>query len=319
MFSFSTDGLPEQDRFEVYRTEVARKHFHWDVTRRGQSDCRFAVRVQPLGPVQNATCEVTPVSFRRRVPELKGGPDGFMFIVNRQGRLDVAQGERRADLKSGSATLIDHGRPAAIEVPEPGACWGLFLDRAALLPLIRQSETVIGQPIGAANQALRLLVDYLKAAEARGLISDPELARLMGMHVIDLIAAAVGVHKDAADTVANRGVRAGRLAAIRAQIAARACDPTLTSGTIAGQIGVSERYVRRILEETGETFSGHLLESRLQLAWRRLTDPRYASLRISEIAYETGFNDLSNFNRKFRRRFGETPSEVRADSLKRGP
>jgi AraC-like DNA-binding protein len=33
--------------------------------------------------------------------------------------------------------------------------------------------------------------------------------------------------------------------------------------------------------------------------------------RISEIAFDCGFNDLSYFNRCFRRRFGLTPSAAR--------
>jgi AraC-like DNA-binding protein len=33
--------------------------------------------------------------------------------------------------------------------------------------------------------------------------------------------------------------------------------------------------------------------------------------RISDIAFECGFNDLSYFNRSFRRRFGLTPTAAR--------
>jgi AraC-like DNA-binding protein len=39
--------------------------------------------------------------------------------------------------------------------------------------------------------------------------------------------------------------------------------------------------------------------------------PRQGGRRISEIAFECGFNDLSYFNRCFRRRFGLTPSAAR--------
>jgi AraC-like DNA-binding protein len=42
-----------------------------------------------------------------------------------------------------------------------------------------------------------------------------------------------------------------------------------------------------------------------------LRDPRCATRRIGEIAYDVGFGDLSYFNRAFRRRYGVTPSEVR--------
>jgi AraC-like DNA-binding protein len=45
-----------------------------------------------------------------------------------------------------------------------------------------------------------------------------------------------------------------------------------------------------------------------------LSNPLLAERTISTIAYETGFGDLSHFNRAFRRRYGETPSDVRARS-----
>jgi AraC-like DNA-binding protein len=43
-----------------------------------------------------------------------------------------------------------------------------------------------------------------------------------------------------------------------------------------------------------------------------LTDRRFAGRTITEIAFEAGFNDLSYFNRTFRRRYSATPSDVRA-------
>ena len=43
--------------------------------------------------------------------------------------------------------------------------------------------------------------------------------------------------------------------------------------------------------------------------------PALDYLRISEIAYEVGFNDLSYFNRAFRRRFGHSPGEARKGRL----
>jgi transcriptional regulator GlxA family with amidase domain len=43
-----------------------------------------------------------------------------------------------------------------------------------------------------------------------------------------------------------------------------------------------------------------------------LTDRRCRHLGIADIAFACGFGDISNFNRMFRRRFGDTPSGVRA-------
>jgi AraC-like DNA-binding protein len=43
-----------------------------------------------------------------------------------------------------------------------------------------------------------------------------------------------------------------------------------------------------------------------------LSDPLQMGRSISAIAYAAGFGDLSYFNRAFRRRFGATPSDIRA-------
>jgi AraC-like DNA-binding protein len=45
-----------------------------------------------------------------------------------------------------------------------------------------------------------------------------------------------------------------------------------------------------------------------------LADPRRAREKISSIAYDCGFGDVSYFNRMFRRSYGAVPSELRASS-----
>ncbi len=65
------------------------------------------------------------------------------------------------------------------------------------------------------------------------------------------------------------------------------------------------------------TFSEFVLTERLTRVYQVLTDARYQHLKVSEIAYRSASSDLSYFNRSFRRRFGATPSELRAEALRR--
>ena len=53
---------------------------------------------------------------------------------------------------------------------------------------------------------------------------------------------------------------------------------------------------------------------RLQSVHAVLTEPREAHRSISDIALDNGFGDVSYFNRAFRRLYGATPSDVRANS-----
>jgi AraC-like DNA-binding protein len=43
-----------------------------------------------------------------------------------------------------------------------------------------------------------------------------------------------------------------------------------------------------------------------------LTSPRFASAAVAAIAYDSGFGDLSYFNRAFHGRYGMSPSDIRA-------
>lgn len=49
-----------------------------------------------------------------------------------------------------------------------------------------------------------------------------------------------------------------------------------------------------------------------------MTDRRFADWKVTALASEAGFGDLSYFNRTFRRRFAMTPSEARKLHAERG-
>ena len=109
----------------------------------------------------------------------------------------------------------------------------------------------------------------------------------------------------------QRGARAARLAAILREIERRSGDPNLSAVTIALTLGVTPRYVHLLLEESGKSFTHHVLEQRFEKAAALLRIHSWRHRKIADIAAEVGFTDLSYFNRAFRRHYGATPSEVR--------
>jgi AraC-like DNA-binding protein len=60
---------------------------------------------------------------------------------------------------------------------------------------------------------------------------------------------------------------------------------------------------------TGLTFTDYVARVRLDDAKTQLLNP---SRRISEVAYDVGFQSLTQFNRTFKRVFGQSPTEFRA-------
>ena len=68
-------------------------------------------------------------------------------------------------------------------------------------------------------------------------------------------------------------------------------------------------FSRFFRQRTGRTLSDYIVDIRLGFAARMLVD---STKNISEICYECGFNNLSNFNRTFKSKRNYTPREFRA-------
>ncbi len=79
---------------------------------------------------------------------------------------------------------------------------------------------------------------------------------------------------------------------------------------LADMVGMSPSAFSRFFKlRTGRTLSDYLIDIKLGNAARMLVD---TTRNISEICYECGFNNLSNFNRIFKAKRGVTPREFRA-------
>lgn len=87
-------------------------------------------------------------------------------------------------------------------------------------------------------------------------------------------------------------------------------EPELNAERIANALGITARYVQMIFTRMQTTASQYILECRLQRVADRLRTE--TASRISDIALEAGFSDLSYFCRCFRSRFQVTAREFRS-------
>lgn len=79
--------------------------------------------------------------------------------------------------------------------------------------------------------------------------------------------------------------------------------------TLADLAGMSPSAFSRFFKlHTGKNLSDYIIEIRLGYASRALVD---TTRSISEISFDCGFNNLSNFNRIFKKKKGCSPSEFR--------
>ena len=83
----------------------------------------------------------------------------------------------------------------------------------------------------------------------------------------------------------------------------------LSLGMVARAVNTSTFYFCKLFKRvTGVNFTDYVSRLRIERAKELLLNP---NLRISEIAFEVGFQSLTHFNRVFKRVAGESPTEYR--------
>jgi AraC-like DNA-binding protein len=318
---FSTDTLPEAERRAALGELYGNSILAWDTLPDAPVHADFTQRRLPglvflTGSGGGLRC------WRAR-EHLADGVADLCLAVRLTGPACIWLGRgRQLTVSPSDATLLSAAEPfAALPMSRDrdrrGRGFCLRLPRTALTPLVSNVDDAVLRLIPRNTGALKLLANYVGMLDDEEALATPELRRLVVNQIYDLVALAIGATRDAAAVAEQRGVRAARLRAIKTDIAERANQHDLTVGSVAAHQGISESYVRKLFESDGTSFSEFVLGQRLVRAHRFLTDPRFAARSITSVAFDSGFGDVSYFNRSFRRRYGATPSEIRAEAQHR--
>ncbi|HET6160793.1 MAG TPA: helix-turn-helix domain-containing protein [Dongiaceae bacterium] len=309
-----TADLPLRDRVPFWREVFARKIVQIDVEPDTDIPFEASATIQALpGASLLSPCHTTPATLRRTSRLVGDGDDSVAILANLDGLIVGSQRGREVNLSAGDATFILHAEPAEIRCSKT-RYMSVLLPRKIAAGAIRDIESAAMRRIPADTEALRLLVSYVQMLPENLHDATPELGHAVATHIQDLFILALGPTRDAADRSKRRGLGAARLQAIKVDILHHLASESLSVTAVAKRTGITPRYIQLLFESEGMTFSAYVLDLRLRRAYRLLTDQRCAYPTIATIAYHSGFGDLSYFNRAFRRRYGASPSEIRARS-----
>jgi len=88
-------------------------------------------------------------------------------------------------------------------------------------------------------------------------------------------------------------------------------NEALSLGQVARAVNTSTFYFCKMFKKaTGLNFTDYVSRTRIEKAKNLLLNP---NLRVSEIAFEVGFQSLTHFNRVFKKIVGESPTEYRGE------
>jgi AraC-like DNA-binding protein len=310
---FSTSDLPEHMRVATWREHYGQTVLRAEIDPGDDAAFDATVTSRVLPGLQLVSGRFTAARIIRTREMTADGNDDLSLLVNQTGNVTVSARGRRVDLCQNDAVLISSGEPVVFDRRSFGESVAIRIPYATLLPSVVDVDDAIMQRIPGSTAALRLLTSYSDA-----LLGDDDAVETVALghhvatHMHDLVALTLGATREAQDIAKSRGMGAARLRAAKIYVIENIGCRDISIGSVASHLGVTPRYLQRLFENDGTTFSAFLLGRRLSRAHRLLCEPQSASKQVSAIAYDVGFGDLSYFNRCFRRLYGATPMDIRA-------
>lgn len=294
---------------EIFHTASIRKEARLEYWNRVANSAFGAMHIEPSSQrftgcmkrrifrgVELVSVESTPVS----VEGLSGSNRcGIFLLLSQQGSCRLEQQGRQAVLRAGELTALYADEPYLIESSQDHVTHILYLPGRQLEQTL-EGHIAVAHPTDECD-LLATFVRRLASLDAR----QPEPGNLM-QTTRDLIELNW-------PSTRKRPSRIGAAAweqHVRQYVEQHLGEPELNAERVAKALGITSRYVQMIFARMQTTASQYILERRLQLVAERLSTDTVT--RISDLALEAGFSDLSHFCRRFRTRFGVSARKFRS-------
>ena len=315
MFHCGYAGGASGSRYERWREEFGRGWIGVDFEPIGGEQIVSEIRVSEHAYLGLCRLQGTPVHMVLR-DDIAAAARGYFYLIIASGsRLQTHQRGRAIDLEVGEMALMNACEAARVTQLLPGNRWSIRIPQTLLNGVCRGTEDKVARPLAVNGELAGLLLHQMETAHRFGAKLDAAANQAVAQHILDLVGLCVGAEGDAAHAAAARGLAAVRLDAIKSDMLRELGRPDLDLDRVARRHGLSPRYVQRLFERAGISFTGFLLDRRLLAAHRLLREATNGRRKVSDIAAAAGFADISYFNRAFKARFGATPTEIRAGLL----
>jgi AraC-like DNA-binding protein len=304
-------GAPGGQEYEAWREEFCRRFCQLDAEPGVAERIECTVEVTRVGSLSLGAAHGSSGSFLRTRSLLSDGCDDLVLVTAVAGDVLTVQRGRTVELRPAQVSLMALDDIAECGLSEGGRFTALRIPRRELMDICREAEDKLSKPLAASPGLREVVANYFALCTRTAASLDAIAQHTMARHMTELVGLLLRSEASEAPSVLHEGYGEARLQLIQAQVLKQLGDADLTIVSAAQQARLTPKQVQRLFGATGLTFSEFVLEQRLLLAQRLLSAPRARQEKISTIAHDAGFGDLSYFNRSFRRRFGMTPSEWR--------
>lgn len=313
-FIWDTAETRPLEQFSYYREAICQAFMN--LTPESAVTLRFPAKVETIrlgaGAINRVAFPEHTVN-RRRADIAASSESCFYLNLKIAGRCRMLQGDREVSLSRGQVGIIDsdrelkllHDRGPALAVAS------FWVPSRALRDRLPPSFDFEAERVSDDPYVGHLIVETARSLNSGALrMTEQDGVRLFGV-LLDLVALSLSRRSRGQTAEAPCFADATALA-LRRTVHERLREQGLTVTAVANAVGISERYVHKLFERSGTTFSRYIVERRLDGAAADLKDPTLLDREIGTIAFDWGFSDLSHFTKRFKQRFGCRPRDWRS-------
>lgn len=234
----------------------------------------------------------------------------FLITLPLQSNIHMQQGRKDVYCDSGHILLQHANEPYVFEYAHDNNLWVVKVPCSILRKFIPQPENYTAMSFNGASGIGRLFTQNVlmlgeELLEGR---VDEQQQTFYTTHLLSLFAQVLKqderiVHSELPT------IRQAQLYKIQHYMAQHLHNADLNPQSVAEACGISVRYIHSLFKDQNTTFTRYLQQQRLQYAFETLA--QQTALSITEVAYQSGFNDQSHFTRLFKQAYQFTPKEVK--------
>ncbi len=253
-----------------------------------------------------------PFTVHRRSQDIEDDSAfDFLVVVQLQGSAEIEQEKSGFTVDPDSLAIIPGGLPYRLSFPQTGK--RLLLR----IPLQVFHERVLGRQIRdfgvhvfSGAGLVQITIDLLKSLVMQaGNMTETERYTVAEV-TLELMAAVL--RSDAGCGQNEHGsAQVARMTRILSYLEENYTRHDLTPARVAEANAVSTRHLHNLFQHSDVTVTRWLWERRLKAARDDILNLAMSGKSITEIAYNSGFNDSAHFSRTFKARFDISPSQLR--------
>lgn len=305
------------EAFGVFRDGIQKSFMPWTADLTSIENFYARIETSALDQATVSRIEVSPhVTGRTAVDIQRSNAELVHLLFQLRGDIVVEQGGNAVTVRSGELSVFRSDVP--IKITQQAGCL--------------HGALIIGFPRALVAQTLKDERQYTNIAVRRDRRSDPLFAtarylqdqflscseaelNALATACLTLLPTAIGACSDDGRDNVGRHTSNLLFAKLAQEVRDELSNSRLTPQLAADRCGISVRYVHKIFAERGTTFGEFVRNSRLEKICEALSGKSCREENIQELATRWGFEELSTFNRAFKKRLNCTPSQFR---LRRG-